>query len=68
MNAAGRTAQRDDAEFLSAECTVGKQAGFEALHGKCRQTKDVPLPHGGGLLLMRRCPCACHTQTEGAER
>lgn len=47
-------------ETLSAECTVAKQPGYEDLHSECRQTKDVPLPHGGGLLLARRCGCTCH--------
>lgn len=66
MNAAPSAAQREDVEFLSAECAVGRRAGYEALHGRCSQTEDVPLPHGGGLLLMRRCPCSCHTTERAA--
>ncbi|KUM85178.1 MULTISPECIES: hypothetical protein [Streptomyces] len=49
-----------DTSALSAECAVAQQAGYKDLHGECRQTQDVPLPHGGGLLLARRCGCTCH--------
>lgn len=45
---------------LSAECQVGQQPGYSDLHDTCRQTKDIPLPYGGGLLLQRRCGCVCH--------
>ncbi|WP_406472386.1 hypothetical protein [Streptomyces sp. NBC_01615] len=45
---------------LSAECTLAKRREYEDLHGECRQTKDVPLPHSNGLLLVRRCGCICH--------
>lgn len=49
----------------SAECTVGQRPEYADLHASCRQTKDVPLPHGGGLLLLRRCGCTCHSGTGG---
>lgn len=45
---------------LSAECTLGQRPEYEGLHGECRQTRDIPLPHSNGLLLVRRCPCPCH--------
>lgn len=45
---------------LSAECQVGQQPGYGDLHDMCRDTKDIPLPYGGGLLLQRRCGCTCH--------
>ncbi len=67
MSTVGNRARRNDAEFLSAECTVGTRAGFEALHGTCRQAKDVPLPHSTGLLLVRRCPCSCHASVAEAD-
>ena len=49
----------DDVE-LSPECTVAQQRGYGEVHDMCTQTKDIPLPHGGGLLLQQRCGCACH--------
>lgn len=45
---------------LSAECEVGQKRGYGDLHDMCNQTKDIPLPYGGGLLLQRRCGCVCH--------
>ncbi|MEC7051396.1 hypothetical protein AB0N97_38005 [Streptomyces collinus] len=45
---------------LSAECTLALRPGYRGLHRECRQTRDVPLPHGRGLLLQRRCGCGCH--------
>ncbi|MFJ5266190.1 hypothetical protein ACIQAC_37590 [Streptomyces sp. NPDC088387] len=45
---------------LSAECALGQRAGYRDVHGQCRQTRDIPLPHGGGMLLARRCGCSCH--------
>ncbi|TLS45013.1 hypothetical protein FE633_17725 [Streptomyces montanus] len=46
---------------LSAECTVAEFGPESAdLHAYCRQTKDAPLIHGGRILLVRRCRCACH--------
>ncbi|MEV0477155.1 hypothetical protein [Streptomyces prunicolor] len=50
----------------SAECAVAALDGYQELHHDCRQTKDIPLPHGGGLVLVRRCTCPCHTQIAGA--
>lgn len=54
------TAPAVDTETMSAECAVAQRPGYADLHADCRQTKDVPLPHGGGLLLVRRCTCTCH--------
>lgn len=51
-----------DTSAMSAECAVAQQPGYEDLHDQCRQTKDVPLPHGSGLLLARRCGCPCHRE------
>ena len=45
---------------LSAECTLATQPGYEDLHEQCRQTRDIPLPHSYGLLLVPRCRCGCH--------
>jgi hypothetical protein len=45
---------------LSAECTLGQRPGYRDVHRECRQTKDVPLPHAIGILLVRRCGCTCH--------
>jgi hypothetical protein len=45
---------------LSAECALGQQRGYGNVHDLCNQTRDVPLPHGGGLLLQKRCGCTCH--------
>ncbi|MDW4905410.1 hypothetical protein RB628_08625 [Streptomyces sp. ADMS] len=35
------------------------------MHGRCRQTKDVPLPHSKGILLQARCRRSCHRQIAG---
>jgi hypothetical protein len=51
---------------LSAECTVAKRRGYKDLHAECRQTEDVPLPHSNGLLLVRRCGCACHRRGDAS--
>lgn len=48
------------ADDVSAECAVGQRPGYEDVHGWCRQTEDVPLPHATGILLVHRCRCACH--------
>lgn len=45
---------------LSAECTLASRSGYEDVHASCLCLRDIPLPYGGGLLLMRRCGCACH--------
>ncbi|WP_432192817.1 hypothetical protein [Streptomyces sp. bgisy027] len=47
-------------ETLSAECTLARRPDYRGLHKECRQTRDIPLPHSNGLLLVRRCTCTCH--------
>lgn len=49
-----------DTSARSAECTLAAREGYEGLHLDCRQTQDIPLPHGGGLVLVPRCTCSCH--------
>jgi hypothetical protein len=60
------TAPAAEAPPLSAECGVAERPGYEGLHGDCRQTEDIPLPHGNGLLLQRRCGCSCHSRERSA--
>ncbi|MFD6247910.1 hypothetical protein [Streptomyces roseolus] len=48
---------------MSPECRVAQHPGYEDLHRECRQTKDVPLPYGSGILLVRRCTCPHHSYT-----
>jgi hypothetical protein len=60
------TAPTVDTETLSAECAVGQRPGYGMLHDQCRQTRDVPLPHAHGILLVRRCGCPCHRGRAGA--
>ncbi|MDV9174411.1 hypothetical protein R6V09_30425 [Streptomyces sp. W16] len=60
------TAPIDDTSTCSAECALAAQDGYQELHHECRQTKDIPLPHGAGLVLVRRCTCPCHTRIAGA--
>lgn len=48
------------ADTLSAECTVARRPGYGDLHGRCRQTQDIPLPHSTGVVLVHRCRCTCH--------
>lgn len=48
---------------LSAECTVAKLPDYTDMHGRCRQTKDIPLHHSTGILLQARCTCTCHRPT-----
>lgn len=50
---------------LSAECTLARQQGYKDVHRECTQTKDVPLPHSLGVLLVRRCGCSCHGRRGG---
>ena len=45
---------------LSPECTLGRQPAYRDVHAQCRQTRDVPLPHSTGILLVARCTCTCH--------
>lgn len=56
----------DDADQMSAECAVGLLPEYEDMHGRCRQTEDIPLSHGTGIILQHRCRCACHRQTRSA--
>ncbi|MDT0567934.1 hypothetical protein RM704_10700 [Streptomyces sp. DSM 3412] len=49
-----------DPDLMSAECAVGQRPEHKALHGMCRQTKDILLPYSKGVLLQSRCRCACH--------
>ncbi len=53
------TAQQQN---LSVECTLGSQDGYQDVHDRCRQTRDVPLPHSTGILLVARCRCTCHRE------
>ncbi len=50
----------EDTSTMSAECAVAHQPGYADLHDECRQTEDVPLPNGGGILLVPRCTCPHH--------
>jgi hypothetical protein len=54
------TTTATDTADLSAECTLARQRAYTDVHTMCRQTKDVPLPHSTGILLVRRCRCTCH--------
>ncbi|WP_089100668.1 hypothetical protein [Streptomyces hyaluromycini] len=45
---------------LSTECELAKKPGYKDVHELCRQTADIPLPHGRGILLQARCRCGCH--------
>ncbi|MFC9287571.1 hypothetical protein [Streptomyces sp. NPDC057052] len=56
-----------DQRELSPECALARRPGYEDVHGACGRLRDVPLPHGGGLLLVRRCDCACHRPPAGDE-
>jgi hypothetical protein len=49
-----------DTSTMSPECALAQRPGYEDLHDECRQTTDVPLPHGHGLLLVPRCTCPHH--------
>lgn len=48
------------AAVMSPECRLAQRPGYEDLHHECRQTEDVPLPYGSGILLVRRCACSHH--------
>ncbi|WOX16619.1 hypothetical protein [Streptomyces sp. N50] len=54
------TADSVDISTMSAECAVAHQPGYADLHNECRQTEDLPLPGGGGILLVPRCTCPHH--------
>ncbi|MFF4798406.1 hypothetical protein ACFY1U_08325 [Streptomyces sp. NPDC001351] len=58
----------EDAGSLSAECALAGRAGYEDVHGACRQLRDVLLPHSPGLLLENRCGCGCHPPDGEGER
>ncbi|MEU0524505.1 hypothetical protein [Streptomyces niveus] len=47
---------------------LAQQPAYEYLRAECRQTKDVPLPHSMGLLLMTRCGCPCHQERKEGEQ
>jgi len=49
-----------DTDDMSPECAVAQLPRYKDLHQECHQTKDIPLPGGGGILLQRRCGCLCH--------
>jgi hypothetical protein len=49
-----------DTDTMSAECAVAQRPEYKGLHADCRQTRDIPLPGGGGILLVPRCTCTCH--------
>jgi hypothetical protein len=51
---------------MSAKCQLAKRPGYEGVHGDCRQTRDIPLPHGNGPILQRRCGCSCHSRNRNA--
>jgi hypothetical protein len=50
----------------SAECAVAERPEYQDLHLKCGRTKDIPLPHSSGIVLLPRCRCACHMRNRGA--
>lgn len=54
-----------EAPTLSVECELAKRPDYKDVHNSCRQTKDIPLPHGSGILLQRRCGCTCHRGMAG---
>lgn len=49
-----------DTDTMSAECEVAQRPDYRNLHGECRRTEDVPLPHATGIMLVHRCTCSCH--------
>lgn len=61
----GTRSTLDDTDRMSPECTVARQPEYRGMHGRCRQTKDIPLPHSTGILLQARCRCACHPWIAG---
>lgn len=62
-----RSAERaGEAGELSPECALAHRPGYADVHLACRRLRDIPLPHGGGLLLVHRCACH-HPSPEGAQ-
>ena len=62
MSGSGFTAT--DTELMSAECAVALRTEHRDLHGRCRQTKDIPVhPSMPTILVQRRCRCTCHRPT-----
>ena len=57
----------DDTDRMSAECAVALRPEYKGMHGWCRQTEDIPLPHSTGILLLARCRCVCHRQAVASE-
>lgn len=55
----------DDTDRMSAECAVAQRPECRSMHGWCRQTEDIPLPHGSGIILQARCRCSCHPWNAG---
>jgi hypothetical protein len=51
---------------LSTECTLALRPDYRVLHRECRQTRDIPLPHSRGLLLVPLCGCTCHGRREAS--
>lgn len=60
------TTPETEAASLSAECALAQRPAYRGLHGDCRQTRDIPLPHARGLLLQRHCGCTCHRHSGAA--
>lgn len=54
-----------DASGMSPECTLAHRPGYKDLHRECRQTADVPLPHGD-LTATPRIPT--HVATDSVKR
>ncbi|MGW1051098.1 hypothetical protein ACWDBD_05900 [Streptomyces sp. NPDC001118] len=52
----------------STECALARRPEYRGLHADCRRTEDVLLRHGMGLVLMPRCTCRCHQQSQGGGR
>lgn len=49
-----------DLSTRSTECALAARPDYAGLHADCRQTKNIPLPHSSGVLLIHRCTCPCH--------
>ncbi|MHB9861704.1 hypothetical protein [Streptomyces sp. YIM S03343] len=51
---------------LSEHCALASRFGYGGLHADCRQTRDIPLPHSDGIVLVPRCGCRCHASAARA--